>query len=308
MIPIHSQADPATVSGRSAGAPSRGGLRGLALLLAALVLPALPAVADQITLKDNRVIALSNVRVSATAIMTDVTLPGGTIGQLGYAFDSIAKVEMPRPPQLQAATDLLSLGQPEQAIPLLDPVLNFYGPMKGVPGNWWVPAALLKTTALQALHREAEAEPLLRDLSQLATDPEGARIAKVRLAAIAARRDKGAAAQAQATYNSVINDSADSRVLAETWVDKGEGLLETKQYESALVALLHVPVFYQEQRLLMPRALLGSARAFKGMEDFARARDQLNRLTNDYGGSAESAAAKDEMKAIDALEQKKKKA
>jgi tetratricopeptide (TPR) repeat protein len=128
----------------------------------------------------------------------------------------------------------------------------------------------------------------------------------VRLAAIAARKDNTTAPQAMAIYDSVIDVSADPRVLAETWLDKGEALLAAKSYEPALMALLHIPVFYPDQRLLMPRALLGSARAFKGLEDFDRARDQLNELPDSYGASPESAAAKDEEKEVDKLEKQKK--
>ena len=40
----------------------------------------------------------------------------------------------------------------------IDQVVTFYEPFKDVPGAWWAQAALIKVSALSALHRDAEAE------------------------------------------------------------------------------------------------------------------------------------------------------
>ena len=51
------------------------------------------------------------------------------------------------------------------------------------------------------------------------------------------------------------------------------------QWDGAVLAYLHVPVFYEDEKLWMPQALLGSARAFRGLEDLDRAKKSLNDLT-----------------------------
>jgi len=280
------------ILGPRTGGFSPGSLLGMALLFAI----ALPSLADDIILKDGRIIALTNPHVSGDSVLIEVTV-GATTGQLGYGINNIAKIQMPKPPQLQTATDLIGLGKADQAIPLLDPILAFYGPLRNIPGNWWVPAALLKSSALEDLRRENEAEPLLNDLAKLVTDPEDALLGKVRLAAIAAHR--GQDKMALAVYDAALDESFDPVILAETWVDKADSLLASKDYENALLAYLHIPVFYPDQRLLMPRALLGSARAFKGMQDFKKARSSLQQLMADYAGSADSEAAKAEMKELE---------
>jgi len=270
-----------------------------AILGLLLLLLALPALSDEIVLKDERIIPIVNPHISADSLLADIKV-GNSVGQVGYRINTIAKVEFPKPPQLQTATDLLALGQAAQAVPLLDPILSFYGPLKNVPGNWWVPAALLKSTALENLGRDAEAAPLLTDLSRLATDPENALLAKVRLAAVAARR--GDYKTALPVYDSALDQSEEAAVLAETWVDKGDSLLASKDYQAALLAYLHVPVFFPDRRLLMPKALLGSARAFKEMKDYKRARESLDDLKSGFAGSSASADADAELKDISALE------
>ena len=70
--------------------------------------------------------------------------------------------------------------------------------------------------------------------------------------------------------DTVIKESTKAEVLAEAWVHKGDALLAQRQWDDAVLAYLHVPVFYEEEKRWMPPALLGSARAFRGLEDLER--------------------------------------
>ena len=199
--------------------------------------------ADEILLKSGKVVAISHPSRVGNSLMTDIA--GMTGQQIGYSVKDIAKMVFPEPGQIKAASDLLSLEQPQQAITLLDPVLSFYGPFSDIPGNWWLPAALIKATALSALHRESEAEPLLKEIARLATDRNDGRLAKIRLAALSAQH--GTYKDALLIYDEAVDNSFRADVLAEAWLDKGDALLASKQADAAEIAFLHIPVFFTDR-------------------------------------------------------------
>ena len=68
-----------------------------------------------------------------------------------------------------------------------------------------------------------------------------------------------------------------------------------RAYDGAVLAYLHVPVFYEDEKLWMPPALLGSARAFRGLADLERAKKSLNDLTAQYPKSAQAEVARKEL-------------
>ena len=56
-----------------------------------------------------------------------------------------------------------------------------------------------------------------------------------------------------------------------------------------------MPVFYEEEKRWMPPALLGSARAFRGLEDLEEAKRSLNDLAAGYPKSAQAEIARTEL-------------
>ena len=107
------------------------------------------------------------------------------------------------------------------------------------------------------------------------TDPETARAAQLQLVAgLVRHEDYDKALQ---LCDAVIKESAKSQVLAEAWVRKGDTFLDQRQWDDAVLAYLHVPVFYADEKLWMPPALLGSARAFRGLGDLEGAKKILQR-------------------------------
>ena len=98
--------------------------------------------------------------------------------------------------------------------------------------------------------------------------------------------------------DAAIKESTRSDVLADAWVTKGNVLLAQKQWDAALLAFLRVPVFYRDEKLYMPPALLGSARAYRYLEDKERAGKTLNELTVAFPKSAEAAIARDRIAKI----------
>jgi TolA-binding protein len=65
-----------------------------------------------------------------------------------------------------------------------------------------------------------------------------------------------------------------------------------------LLAYLHVSVFYSDERLVQPSALLGSARAYWRLDDGTRAKKAFNDLIAAYPKSAEAVAAQSEIQKI----------
>lgn len=259
-----------------------------------------PAASTGVTiiLKDGKSIAASSLRRSGDNLMAKVQVGNG-MGEIGYPVGNVARVTFPEPSELKIAASLLTQNKPSEALTQLAPVIAYYNPFRDVPGSWWSQAALLKLQALLALGRDKETEQLIGELASVSSDPESARMAKVQQAAAWTR--KGEHDKALPVYDAVIKESKDHAVLSQAWLNKGHSLLAQKEYEPALLAYLHVPVFYPEQNLLVPAAMLGSGRALIGLDDRAEAETRLEELITRYPNSAEAAAAKTE---IDKLKKK----
>ena len=143
---------------------------------------------------------------------------------------------------------------------------------------------------------DKEAEALGEEIRRNATDPETARAAQLQLVPGLVRNEKFD--QALQLCDNVIKDSAKPVVLAEAWVRKGDVFLAQRQWDSALLAYLHIPVFYPEEKLSMPPALLGSARAFRGLDDLERAKKSLADLTTEFPKSPQAEMAQAELKKL----------
>jgi tetratricopeptide (TPR) repeat protein len=248
--------------------------------------------AQQITLKTGQKVDTLGVRRDGDIIMGKIQAGSGS-GEIGYHFSQIAKIDFPEPRGLKIASDLMAQGQPEKALGEVEPVVGYYEPFKEVLGAWWAQAALLKVSLLAALRRDVEAETLASEIQKAVTDPETARAVQLRLAAgLIRKRDFE---KAVTICDAAIRQSTDSEVLANAWVNKGDALLGQKQWDAALLAYLHVPVFYADESSFMPAALLGSARAYWRLDDTARAKRSFNDLMAAYPKSAEAAVAQSEM-------------
>src|ERR1041384_8088498 len=106
-----------------------------------------PIHSQNILLKTGQTIETKGVRVSGDVVMGKVQV-GSSSGEVGYQISTIARIDFPEPPQLKTTEALLAQGQPAKALADIGPVVKYYEPLRGVPGNWWAPAALLKVSAL----------------------------------------------------------------------------------------------------------------------------------------------------------------
>ena len=261
-------------------------------LLLVLVLLVRPTEAQNVLLKTGQTIETKGVRVSGDVVMGKVQV-GASSGEVGYQISTIAKINFPEPPQLKTTAAFLSQGEPERALADIGPVVKYYHPFRTVPGNWWAQAALLQVSALGGMQLDREAETLGEQIRKSSNDPETARAAQLQLIPGLVRSENFE--KALQLCETVIKDSTKPEVLAEAWVRKGDTLLAQRQWDGAVLAYLHVPVFYEDEKRWMPPALLGSGRAFRGLEDLERAKRSLNDLTAQYPKSAQAEMARAEL-------------
>ncbi len=251
--------------------------------------------AQTIVLKSGQTVETRGVRRSGDMIMGKIEVAGSS-GEVGHAISTIARIIFPEPQGLKSAAALLSQGQAEQALAEINPVVSFYEPFRDIAGAWWAQAAVIKVSALAALQRDAEAEPLAALIQKNTADPETARAANLRIAAALVRKEEWD--KAAQICDAAIKESTRPDVLADAWVTKGTLLLAQKQWDAALLAFLRVPVFYREEKLFMPPALFGSARAYRRLDDNEHARKSLNELIAAFPKSSEAALAQTELQKL----------
>lgn len=263
------------------------------VLVIVLVIVIGPSVnGQQIILKTGQKVDTLGVRREGEVVMGKVQVGTGS-GEVGYHVSQIAKIEFPEPRGLKTASDLLAQGQPAKALSEIESVVAYYQSFKEVPGSWWAQGALLKVSALAALQREADAEKLAAEIQKSVTDPELARGVKVRLVAGLIRKKDYE--KAIAICDEALKQSTDSEILANAWVYKGDALFGLKQWDEALIAYLHVPIFFSDEKVVMPAALLGSGRASARLDDKAQATKSFNELIASFPKSAQAASAQTEL-------------
>ncbi len=266
----------------------------LLLLLLAVVTPSSSS-AQIITLQSGQKIETQGVRRDGEMVMGKVQVGTGS-GEVGYHLAQIQKVEFPEPGALKSASDLLVQGQPDKALAEIESVVAYYAPFKDVPGNWWAQAALIKVSVLAAQQHPKEAEALAADIEKSAKDQDMAHAAQLRLIGSLIRANQ--LDKAIGICDATLKSSTDPTTLANAWIAKGDTLLAQKNWDEALLAYLHVPVFYQDEKLFQPAALLGSGRAYRRLNDTKRAKKALNDLVAAFPQSPEAGAAQTELKKL----------
>jgi len=266
-----------------------------ASLALALVITASPLFAQTITLKTGQKVDTTSLRREGAIVIGGVQVGSGQ-GEVGYNVAQIARIDFPEPRSLKAASDLLASNQSQKALAEIDPVEKYYAAFREIPGSWWGQAALLKISILSALQRDHDAENLAAFVAQSAIDPETTRLARVALSTGLIRKRQFE--KALEYCDAAIKESTDPHVLAEAWMRKGDAYFGMKQWDDALMAYLHIPVFYSDETNLVPESLLGSARAYRRVDDPERAKKTFNELMTNFPSSPQAALAANEMRKL----------
>ena len=260
--------------------------------------------AQSVYLRDGLAVQTQGLRRDGATVLANIQTAEGKAGEVGYPVANIARIDFPEPAQLKKAGDLLNAGKAGDAAGQLAPVLAYYATFRDVPGNWWQPLALLQVDALARLGRDKEVDTLAAELARTGTASPGLlRTVKIKQAAALERRGEHQAALA-ALAPLVDDGSAPPDELVEGWLAVGSARLALRDYKDALLAFLHVPVYAPDRALLMPPALLGSAKAYLGLDDKPRAQTTLKQLLADYPNSPEAVEARDRLQKLQTLARK----
>lgn len=262
------------------------------LSLAATALLVRTVNGQNILLKSGQTVETKGVRRHGEMIMGSIAV-GQSRGEVGYPISAISRIKFPEPPQLKTTVGLLTKGEPEKALVEIKPVVKYYEPFREIAGNYWAQAALLEVSALAGMQLDKEAGSLGEEIRKNSTDPETARAAQLQVVKSLIYKEEYD--KAVDLCENVIKESAQPSVLAEAWVKIGDAYLAQRIWDKAELAYLHVPVFYEDAKLWMPPALLGSARAFRGLEDLDRAKKTLNDLTTKFPRSPQAKIARGEL-------------
>jgi hypothetical protein len=207
---------------------------------------------------------------------------GGFEVTLTRKFSEVTEVIWPIPARLQEAQDNVARGEPAKALDNAEAVRKLFEPLKAVKGSWWIKASLVKLDALDRLENDAATATFLDafEKEEVAKQPEVA--TQIQLARLMQRARKG-------EHEAVIRETGDllakvesSELQARLHIVKGNSLLATRKYEAAMNTYLRVPVFYGSETEFIPKALLGAARAFRGMDSPALRDQKLEAVSHRY--------------------------
>ena len=218
----------------------------------------------KLTLADKRTIPAATVRRSGNSILVTVPVANGVRGEVGYPAASVTRIEMPEPPQLKTARQLVTDGKAEQALREIGGVVAQQSGLRDIPGNYWAPAALIEVDALIDLKRDRDAQKLIDQLAKGTKDTELLQRARLALATLWTRN--GQADKAIPVFDEAIASSKDARTLARAWTSKGDALLAAEDYDGALLA--YSTGFQGSGRLLSMSGANGLVILPRGQGDF----------------------------------------
>jgi len=207
---------------------------------------------------------------------------GGTDIESTRKLTEVERIIWPNSERLTEAQTFVSRGEPAKALDSVEPIIKFFDAFKKVPGSLWLKASMVKLDALDRLENDAAIGSFLDNLEKNddGSNPELAN--KIKLARLMQRARRGEHDTVITEASELISKLDDLDVLARLHLVKGSSLLATKKYEAAMNTFLRIPVFYGSQAEHLPKAMLGAARAFRGMDTPATKEQKLEEISNRY--------------------------
>lgn len=215
--------------------------------------------------------------------VTMIKVIGPSAAQVSKRLGEVTAIEWGAlPAAMEEAETEVQRGEASKALSLIEPVVQFFAPLKKVPGSLWLQAASIKLDALVLLKNDTVIEGFIRELEEMNNGTIPGLDNRIRMAKLEQTLRKGNAALALADADKYIRDTVDTGLIANLHLIKGEALLQLRRYEEAMNAFLRVPVFYGSQTKYIPAAQLGAARAFRGMDSPASKHLRLEAVANGY--------------------------
>lgn len=263
----------------------------LLVLAASALVPA--ASAQRYQLKDGTVLPAADVTLGSGSLIQQVKIPSGGSFERRYPIGDIAKLDFPEPEVLDEAEKLVVAGKGAEALPLLEPVCRQFAPFAKVPGSHWPRAADLRLQALLLGSDNTAIASAARELMQSGLGPDYTGVAKLALAQLDARA--GRESLAKIMLDEIVRE-APPAIQARAWLLRGDLAAARASHAEALECYLRVPAFFGTIDEVMPAALLGAARAYRGYGDSGRAERAALDLIDAYPATLQAAEAKKEFK------------
>lgn len=237
----------------------------------------------QVDAKGQPVVDAKKARFNTTFDRLERKTTSGTIEVVANRrMEEVVQIEWPAIPQLDQARQMILRGEAAKALELVETVLRPFDKVKKVPGSPWVTAAIVKLDAIDRLDNDAALASFLSALEAV-DDGSNAELAqKIKLAKLIQKARRGEHAAVIADADGLISQFDGADTLARLHILKGASLLALKRYEEAMNTYLRIPVFYGSQQEHLPKALLGAAKAFRGMDSPATKSQRLGEVANAY--------------------------
>jgi tetratricopeptide (TPR) repeat protein len=242
-------------------------------------------------LKNDSVLAADSVKLASGALVQEVALSGGGSSERRFPLSDIARLDFPEPEALDAAEKLVAAGSGADALKLVEPVCRQFAPFAKIAGSHWPRAADLRLKALLLGTDSSAIASAARELMQSGLGPEVTGVAKLALAQLDARAGKESLAKVM--LEEIVRE-APPGVRARAWLLRGDLAAARAAHVEALECYLRVPAFFGTYDELMPAALLGAARAYKGYGDGSRAERAALDLIDTYPATLQAAQARKE--------------
>jgi tetratricopeptide (TPR) repeat protein len=252
-----------------------------------------PLSAQRYLLKDGRVLNQSEITLRGNNLVR--ALAGGG-GEISYPIADVARLDWPEPAELEEARVLAAAGKHAESEEKVTGVYRQFAPFAKLPGSWWSEAALIRARALLAQDKTADAERAARELMSGSADADTVIAAQLIMARVQVIQNKPDIADAM--LDEIMRKDASGEIEARAVMLRGDIAYARKDFEKALEFYLQVPVFYGTEEAVLPAALLGSARSYRGYGDAARAERAYLDIIATYPDSPQAEIAKRESAAL----------
>ncbi|HRE83113.1 MAG TPA: tetratricopeptide repeat protein [Opitutaceae bacterium] len=251
----------------------------------------LDGVAQTYHLRDGRILLAQQVQVRGDQLVQRVADGASGGAEIGYPLSQVSRLEWPEPDVLKQAMLEARAGRWESAMRAASEVSAVFEPFGKLPGSWWVPAEILRLKAALALGLQVQAVEVERVVERAPDEPT--RQTSYFLLAWVHVRD-GRVREARALLSDTRRIPVNAHTEAEAALVWGELHERQQAPEAALESFLRIPVFAPWRDDLQPRALLGSARAYRRLGDEDRCERAVIELTDQYPHSREAQLAQKE--------------
>lgn len=267
----------------------------------ALGAPALHAQA--LVLKNNDRIPFGSFSVEGGKVSRTIKMSNGAEAKASINLTDIARLEWPEVREVLEAQAMLGEGKAKEAIEVLAKSKEFFKPFKAIPGS---PYNDISLAHVEALDQAGDFDALIRVLPEVeAMKWDDQKKLKVRILKLnMSRRTSGDQDAILSQAEDLLKDTLDAEISARLWMTVAEIHTRKERWEPALMAYLHVPVFYGSQAALVPQAELAAARTLTKMERFKDAVGFYQRIAEAYPGSETAETAKKEMAIYNGRENK----